>query len=358
MTYSPTMRLGSRMRLWTAAAVAIWAGLGLTADAFAETRLEGPIRQDQVWEEALSPYRMTGLVTVEADATVTIPPGVVVRFDKGSRLEVKGALMAGGAVFDGMEDVYNQEKIMFHPESRGRLTRCTVLNLELAIRTSTALIADSVVSNHNGSGIAVGKDCQPAITRNDFLHNSYYAVYKEGHDRLRAPHNYWGSADGPSGTGPGRGDAINAPIDCMPFAAAEMEDHLILVERNLDPTLLRPGGRFTLTYDIVNLNSFDHAAILGASIYLEPDRHIHSPSNDRRVTIKSGRHRFTRSFDLPEALPEGRYTVIWGVMKADLTAYYVLEEDPQILSVGAAPAPTAPTVIAPGWVPLKKPMPF
>jgi len=329
--------------------------------AAAETRLQGHIQQDQIWGEEKSPYRLTGDVTISEGANVTIPPGVVVRFDNGSRLVVKGSFTAGETFFDGMQDLHNREMVLFHPGSRGRLTHCVIENLELQIRTSDAAVTNNMISNPNGSGITVGKACFPTITGNDFHGNSYYAVYNEGKKVIRAPNNYWGAADGPSGAGPGSGDAINTPVDFMPFQKTDIGEHLVLAERHLDQTTLRPGSRFALTYVIDNLNSYEHAVILGASIFSNPEKHIHSPAHDRRILVKPGRHEFTRSFAIPDNAPEGTYDVLWGVMKADLTAYYVLKKDPGILHIGsepaAGPAPVPPPVKAPGWVPLKS-MPY
>jgi parallel beta-helix repeat protein len=331
--------------------------------AAAETRLQGQIQQDQVWLEDKSPYRLTGALTISRGTTVTIPPGVVVRFDKGSHLTVKGALIAGETLFDGMEDLYNREMLLFQPGSRGRLTYCVIQNLELQIRTSDVIAANNMISNPNGSGITIGKASRPTITGNDFRRNSYYAVYNEGKTAIRVPNNFWGASDGPSGAGPGQGDAVNPSVDFMPFQKADIGEHLVLSDRRLDRAALRPGSRFSLTYVIDNLNSYDHAVILGASIYTDPDKHIHSPTHDRKISIKPGRHRFTRSFTVPDNAPEGPYDVLWGVMKADLTAYYVLKKDLGALRIGTVSAPDAATTPvaapakAPGWVPLKQ-MPF
>ena len=343
---------------WAALLMALLAALQFAASAAAETRLEGPIRQDQIWDQGQSPYRIAGVLSVERNATVTVTPGVVVRFEKDSRIDVKGSLMADHAVFDGMEDLYNHEKIRFHPGSQGRLSHCVAQNLALEIHTSEAMITGSVISNRNGSGITVGKTSRPAIFHNDFTHNSYYAVYKEGHDILHAPNNYWGAADGPSGTGPGTGDAVNTAVDFLPFASADMGEHLVLLERRLDHTTAQPGANVTLTYVIANLNSFDHDVILGASIYSDPARHIHSPSHDLAVTIKPGVHRVTRAFTIPPDAALGYYTMLWGVMKADLSAYFVLQKDPDRLNVAAVAATEPPPAESPGWAPIKPSLPY
>ena len=346
------------LRRWAALGIILLLALGYPVDTTAETRLEGSIRGDQTWEEVDSPYWIVGVLSVEKGAVVTIAPGVVVRFEKDSRLDISGSLRAAQTIFDGVEDIYNHEKILFHPGSEGRLFHCVAQNLSLEIRTSDALVTGSVISNRNGSGITVGKTNHPTIAHNDFTHNSYYAVYKEGQETLRAPNNYWGAGDGPSGVGPGKGDAINAAVDFMPFATVDINEHLVLLDRSLDRAIVQPGDRVTLTYVIANLNSFDHDVILGASIFSDPSQHIHSTPNDLAVTIKPGLHRLTRAFSIPPNAAMGHYTMLWGVMKSDLSAYYVLQEDPDRLSIGAVAATDPPPVEPPGWVPLKRSMPY
>ena len=341
-----------RIWLWFAAGLVLVATPWRTV-AMAETRLQGVIRQDQVWEEEKSPYRLTGTVTIGKGVTVSLPPAMVVRFDKGSCLEVKGSFSADEALFDGLEEMHNRETLLFHPGSRGRLTACVIQNLELQLRTDQAAITRNAISNPNGSGITVGRNSRPTITGNDFHANSYYAVYREGKDVLRVPNNYWGAADGPSGAGPGNGDAVNPPVDFRPFQKKDISEHLVLSDRHLAPTTVGPGSRFSLTYVIDNLNSYDHAIILGASIFSNPDHHIHSSTHDLKITVQPGRHRFTRSFAVPARAPEGRYDVLWGIMKTDLTAYYVLKKDPGILHIRPEPAARFTPVAAPGWVPLK-----
>ncbi len=302
--------------------------------AGAETRLPDQIGQDQILAEEAHPYRLTGDVTINKGTTLTIPAGITVYFNKGSRLIVKGSLEVQGTLLDGKKDVNNREKLVFTPGSRGRLAQSTIQDLEIQIHTSQVTITHSVIANGNGSGITVGKACHPTITWNDFNRNSYYAVYNEGKEVLRAPNNYWGAPDGPSGAGSGRGNAVNPSIDFKPFKRADIGEHLILTVRSLSPRMLRPGSRMTLSYDIQNLNSYAHAVILGATIYKDPEEHIHSPPYDLEVSIKPGHNRCTRPFYLPPDIPEGRYDVLWGIMKTDLTAYHVLAKDAGILSIG------------------------
>ena len=62
--------------------------------------VSGPISEDEVWESGKE-YFVTGDVTVEAGATLTIQPDIVVKFahdrsDEYNGLTVEGTLMADG----------------------------------------------------------------------------------------------------------------------------------------------------------------------------------------------------------------------------------------------------------------------
>src|SRR5437879_3247569 len=56
----------------------------------------GGIFSDTTWSASLSPYIVTGTVTLFHGYTLTIEPGVEVRFVAGTSLTVRGTLMAAG----------------------------------------------------------------------------------------------------------------------------------------------------------------------------------------------------------------------------------------------------------------------
>ena len=66
--------------------------------ARAQTDVCGPITTDTAWTPAGSPYTVTCNVTVRNDATLTIEPGVEVRFDPGTTLWIGTAALGGGAL--------------------------------------------------------------------------------------------------------------------------------------------------------------------------------------------------------------------------------------------------------------------
>ena len=68
------------------------------AVSFADTYVSGAITEDTTWTLAGSPYIVTGNVLVMEGVTLTIEPGVVVKFNSGLALQVDGQLIARGAI--------------------------------------------------------------------------------------------------------------------------------------------------------------------------------------------------------------------------------------------------------------------
>jgi hypothetical protein len=64
----------------------------------------GPIIEDTVWTKAESPFIVKSHVTVIEDVTLTIEPGVTVKFDKDKVLLIDGTIVAKGT---------QNEKIIF-----------------------------------------------------------------------------------------------------------------------------------------------------------------------------------------------------------------------------------------------------
>jgi len=73
-----------------------WGGV---RPAAADTNVGGPISGDTTWTLAGSPYIATVGVLVNEGVTLTIEPGVVVKFNSGTAMQINGTLIA-----DGTED--------------------------------------------------------------------------------------------------------------------------------------------------------------------------------------------------------------------------------------------------------------
>ena len=307
--------------------------LSLSGPVEARYFIHGDIDQDTVWTEARTPYLLTGTIELSPDARLRIAPRVTVRFQPGARLVVRGRLVVEKAHFDGREDLANREMIVYRPGSTGYVRHCILENLELALETSDVAVTNNLVANRNGSGITVARQAAPFIARNDFQRNSYFAVYKSGRRHLNAPGNYWGAADGPGGVGPGRGDAVNAQVDFRPFATAANGEHVLLKHHRLDRRECRPGDQLNLEFTLFNFNTFAHDLILGATLHREGRQPFHSVEDDLKVRVQPGVNVFTRPFRLPKRLPAGRYDILWGVMKNDLSTYLVLKNEIDALMI-------------------------
>jgi len=71
--------------------------LSVTANiGLADTHVSGPIVSDTTWTLANSPYIVIGSVLVMQGVTLTIEPGVTVKFDTAKALQIDGTLIARG----------------------------------------------------------------------------------------------------------------------------------------------------------------------------------------------------------------------------------------------------------------------
>lgn len=72
------------------------------------TEVGGPIISDTMWTHVNSPYLVTENLEVWEDVTLTIEPGVVVRFDTAKKLQVRGTLVARGTASSPIVFTSNQ----------------------------------------------------------------------------------------------------------------------------------------------------------------------------------------------------------------------------------------------------------
>ena len=59
---------------------------------FADTNVGGTVSENSTWTLAEAPYIVTGDLTVAEGVTLTVEPGVVVKFDSSRRMTINGSL--------------------------------------------------------------------------------------------------------------------------------------------------------------------------------------------------------------------------------------------------------------------------
>ena len=178
------------------------------------TPVSGPITTDTTWTLANSPYVVTGDVTVNAGITLTIEPGVVVKFrDWYQDLLVDGRLLAGGnglspIIFTSYrDDAHGGDTngdgpssaapndwggIALRAPSSGSVLEHTwigyggyggtVAYANLHLYTSDATVQNNTIAWSSHYGIRVG-GVDPAhsllLAGNTFTNNSEWAIYDE-----------------------------------------------------------------------------------------------------------------------------------------------------------------------------------
>ena len=138
-----------------------------------------------------------------------------------------------GINFDGT-DIIDEEVVVgiAYVDSTGRITDLTVENIignDLGVGvaiigdvgTSTVEITGSTISN-NGIGILVLSDSIQEAHLNNIVGNTDYGVGNDGSEMVDATNNWWGANTGPSGFGPGDGDAVSSNVDFEPWLETEI----------------------------------------------------------------------------------------------------------------------------------------
>lgn len=175
------------------------------------TYVEGVITQDTIWTLVDSPFILSNNVTVNPDVTLTIEPGVQVRFGGAFSLVVNGRIIANGTEERMILFTTNDptQQILWHTISvRGAqqslFINCVIehaingttlegglldiersivrYNLEngIAVNSGTLLIQDSEIANNSESAITITGGNQINI-HNNLIESNGNAIILSGH---------------------------------------------------------------------------------------------------------------------------------------------------------------------------------
>src|SRR5436190_9708973 len=108
-------------------AVILIAAISLSVNA--QTNVSGGIYANTTWTLANSPYIVVDTVVVFPGVTLTIEPGVVVKFDNNKRIEVRqAALIAQGTIVDSITFTSNSSTPSMSIHDGVRITASSTLS--------------------------------------------------------------------------------------------------------------------------------------------------------------------------------------------------------------------------------------
>ena len=141
----------------------------LVANVHASTPVSGAITLDTTWTKANSPYMLTGTVTVNSGATLTIEPGVTVDLASYS-LTVGGTLSAVGT---------SDNKIIFQTSYSYINIRVQFISTSMSWNPAAGTGCTVDNSIFNSVSISVS-NCSPKISNNYFTNNQLISISVSG----------------------------------------------------------------------------------------------------------------------------------------------------------------------------------
>jgi flagellar hook assembly protein FlgD len=159
----------------------------------ADTNVSGSITSNTTWTLSASPYVVIGDVGVNSGVTLTIQPGVTVKFNAGKTLNLDGALSAVGTASSGIlftsssptpsAGSWNCLHFSGSGSSTSHLTYATIsygganFNSSITIESSAASLDHVTESNSSTNGVRViGTGATPTITNSTFSANLWNGV--------------------------------------------------------------------------------------------------------------------------------------------------------------------------------------
>jgi parallel beta-helix repeat protein len=163
------------------------------------TYVEGEIMQDTIWTLLDSPFVVSKNVTVSSNATLTIEPGVEVRFGGNFSIIVRGRLNASGTpdkMITFTSNKYNSTKadwgtiILLNRTIQSTLAYCSVeyATNGITIRNASAEIQNCEITNNLQNGVTI-ENGTVEIMNNVISNNSQSGIYITGDNQITIQNN-------------------------------------------------------------------------------------------------------------------------------------------------------------------------
>lgn len=238
--------------------------------------LGGTITEDQTWLtiDGVELHTVLETITVDASATLTLPPGTIFAFAQLAGLSITGILIAVGTF---------GEPIDFSPSTPGwdgitligsgsQLEYVVIQNAETGLTVNgSSLDLSYMTFASNLIGIKVENGASVGIAQSNFVGNSTYAIDNDAGASylVNAQDNYWGDPDGPthSSNPGGGGDPVSDDVDFSSWRA---------------PVLLNNTAFFVENRTEIDTSrlSFDPTTGTYTRYYVD-GREVHFDANDR-----------------------------------------------------------------------------
>lgn len=154
----------------------------LLSSLYAETNVPSTIEKADNWVPKLSPYIISGTVTIENTGVVTIYPGTVVRFKEGAKLIVNGAMYAKGDpqnpvrfIPDDGESFY--DGIVFQSKYQNTVEFSIMIRGAISDEGTPLNVSNCYILNSTGVEL---RHFASAMIKDNYFYNDTYGVYIEG----------------------------------------------------------------------------------------------------------------------------------------------------------------------------------
>lgn len=208
----------------------------------------GNVARDALWEDVGVPYRVDGQIFIRVGATLTVEPGVDIRFTANGGLYVQGSLSALGTTDlpitlvgdEARPGAWRGINVQGPSGSPGRVsfqhvTLANAGNVDLPaidVYNGRVSFIDGLISNNAGVAFRFsGADAYGHVEGTQIVDSGASAIANETDHTLLAPNNWWGSPSGPAtddACAGGTGARIEGPVRFAPWlrSADERPDPL------------------------------------------------------------------------------------------------------------------------------------